>query len=702
MTTSETVEVEDYLRVRPIDISPATMIEWTKPEPISDTTQKWIDSLEPGDYEIYDEKLRNFLQEAREIFVRSGVTGMLRSGDLIVGLYTPNGDLANASAGTYLHCVTAMLPIKYVMSKYYSNPSVGVRDGDIFYVNEARYGGIHNPDQMAFMPVFHEGELIAWTSALTHNPETGAIEPGGMPITARSRHDEGMKLTPIKVGTNFVIHDDILDMMQNFTSRSPRMQAVDVRARVTGCDRLRRRIVDLAATKGNDFVRGLLSKLVVEAEIATRRRIANWNDGVYRSTTFIDTIGPTPALVRGVLTATKHGDSITMDFTGTSPENDGPYNCFPHIAAAHAAVTMYAFQFHDLPISNGALAPFDWIIPQGTVLNADPEAAISSSPMVNSLTVSLVQQVFGRMMYSSTDRNQVTGNICCQPCSPLVAGPNQHGVPVAELDNAMLNTDGHGARQDRDGVDAYGFAYGHATRSPDTEDSELEQQYLRLYFRLRKDSGGYGTFRGGMGTETALVIWNVPFAFWTVYAISTYVPITLGIFGGYPAASAPGISIRNTNLVQKLARGDSDIPRNSVDLARDRTIEGEYLFEFTNRPTRFGVEGDVIVATTGGGGGYGDPLARDPHLVAADVREEGTSAWAAEHIYAVVYDPETFVVDEEATAMARAKVRADRLARGKRWEEFQEEWQQLRPVPEALTYFGSWPDGIREQPLVRI
>lgn len=700
--TVPTLDVAEHLRVTPITISPSTMIEWTKPEPLSDLARRCIDSLQPGDYEIYDEKLRNFLEEAREVFVRSGVTGMLRAGDLIVAVYTANGDLANASAGTYLHCVTAMLPVKFVMSKYYANPTVGVRDGDIFYVNEARYGGIHNPDQMAFMPVFNDGELIAWVAALTHNPETGAIEPGGMPVTARSRHDEGMKLTPIKIGENFQIRDDMLDMMANFTSRAPRMQAIDVRARITGCDRLRRRLVELATDRGSDFVRGLLAKLIVEAERATRRRIERWNDGDYRSTVFIDTIGPRSCLVRGSLAATKQGSGVTFDFTGTSPENDGPYNSFPHIVAAHAAVTMYAFQFHDLPVSNGALAPFDWVVPEGTVLNADPEAAISSSPMINALTVSAVQQVFARMMFSSEDRPQVTGNICCQPCSPLVAGPNQHGVPLAELDNALLNTDGHGARSDRDGVDAYGFAYGHATRAPDTEDTELEQQFIRLYNRLRKDSGGMGTYRGGMGTESALVLWNMPFAAWSVYAMSSYHPITLGVFGGYPAASAPGICIQNTDLMAKLRRGDSDIPRDTVELATNRAIEGNYRFEQTNRSSRRGVEGDVIVATSGGGGGYGDPLARDPELVVRDLRGEAISSWTARNVYRVVFDPARFLVDHEATLAERAKAREERLARGKSWANFHDEWSRLSPAKDALTYFGTWPEGVREQPLVRI
>jgi len=167
--------IPQHLKVRPIEITPWTVIQWIKPEPVSELEERCMAALKPGDYEIYDEKLLNFLDEAREVFTRAGVSGLIRSGDLIVAVYTANGDLASASAGTYLHCVTGVLPIKFVLHRYLTDPTVGVNEGDIFYTNEARYGGIHNPDQMAFMPVFNEGELIAWTAALAHSPETGAI-----------------------------------------------------------------------------------------------------------------------------------------------------------------------------------------------------------------------------------------------------------------------------------------------------------------------------------------------------------------------------------------------------------------------------------------------------------------------------------------------------------------------------------------------
>jgi len=695
VTSAVPADIPEHLRVTPIEVTPATVIKWTRPEPISQLEARCLDELNPGDYEIYDEKLANFLDEAREIFIRSGVTGMLRSGDLIVALYTANGDLASASSGTYLHCVTAMCPIKFVLQAYLADPTVGIREGDIFYANEARYGGIHNPDQMAFMPVFHDGELIAWTAALAHQPETGAIEPGGMPLTATTRDDEGMKLTPIKIGENYRIRRDLLDMLVNYIGRAPRMQAIDTRARVTGADRVRRRIQQLAAERGNAFVRGMLRQLVLKAEAAARRRVAQWNDGIYRTHAFIDSIGREPALLRASLTAIKKGDTVTFDFTGTSPENPSSNNCYPHVVAAHAAIFIYAYVFHDLPVSNGTLAVFDWKIPEGTIFNASPNAAISNSPPLNALTLGIIPKILAPMIYDSEYR-QLIGACNGNTCGPIIfAGKNQYGVQLADLDVAPLNTEGQGARIDMDGVDAYGFPWAHTGRAPDIEDNELEYQFLRLYYRLRKDHGGFGMWRGGAGSEVAMVPRHVPTMHWNQRSRNAKITCALGLFGGYPSSSSMGVAVSNTDLWEKMARGDDDIPDNTMDLAVKRTIAGEYRFEHPSRTQRVARNGDILVHLSGGGGGYGDVLRRAPEDVIEDLRRGLISEWTAETIYAVRFDPETLEVDDAATEEARAAVRRERLRRGKPWTEFMAEWSTLKPCDQALAYFGSWPDGRR-------
>jgi acetone carboxylase, alpha subunit len=116
--------------------------------------------------------------------------------------------------------------------------------------------------------------------------------------------------------------------------------------------------------------------------------------------------------------------------------------------------------------------------------------------------------------------------------------------------------------------------------------------------------------------------------------------------------------VRNTDLFEKMSRGDVDLPKNAVELVTERTIRGEYVFENINRPTRVGVNGDVVVQFAAGGAGYGDVLQRDPATVVADVRAGLVSRWVAENVYCVRFDPESFLV-EEALTKRYAKPSAD-------------------------------------------
>ena len=411
-----------------------------------------MELLKPGDYEIFDEKIANFLDEAREIFIRSGVTSMLRSGDLIVGLYTANGDLANASAGTYLHCVTATLPVKYIMQEFYADPTVGVREGDIFYANEARYGGIHNCDQMAMMPVFHDGELIAWTCALAHQPETGAVEPGGMPLSARSRNDEGMKLTPIKIGENFQIRADMLRMMENFIGRAPRMQAVDTRARVTGADRLRVRIVELAQEKGNDFVRGLLRRLVVEAEQAARQADLD----LERRRLPLDDFHRHDRPRAGARARRADGHQARrLDHHGLHRQLAGERFAV-QLLPAHRRRPRRDLHLR-LPvrrpagIERHARGLRVACAAEGCLFNAGADAAISNSPTVNSLVMSLTPQVFARMMFDIPDRMQIGAPNSNNGSADHLRGPQpiRHSRRRARGDDAQHRGPGRAHRHGR-------------------------------------------------------------------------------------------------------------------------------------------------------------------------------------------------------------------------------------------------------------
>ena len=277
------------------------------------------DSVRSGDYEIGVQRTADVLDEGYEIFMRSSRSSMGVAGDSIVAIFNAAGDLVNASAGTYLHAVIPPIVIKYILARHSDNP--GINDGDIWYTNDALYGGIHNPDQVAIMPVFFRGELVAWTAALSHTTETGAIEPGGMPLSATSRFQEGMNLPPMRVGQDFTLNTDVIEMFAAFGLRAEANVVVDMRARATTADRVRVRLLEMFEREGKDFVVGLFRRMLDEAEAGARKRIAQWADGTYRCVTFSDAAGLSESLLRNcAMTMTKKGEHLLFDFSGTSPE----------------------------------------------------------------------------------------------------------------------------------------------------------------------------------------------------------------------------------------------------------------------------------------------------------------------------------------------------------------------------------------------
>src|SRR5437762_8783090 len=212
-------------------------------EPTEDELRA-VASLSPGDYEIGFQRTNDILDEALEVFQRSCRSSMGIAGDVMVAIFTAQGDLVNGAAGTYLHAIIQPILIKYILTYYSKNP--GIKDGDVWVANDALYGGIHNPDYVAIVPVFYKGQLIAWCGAPNHRTESGADEPGGMPVTPSPRFTEGMNLPPMKVGENGQLREDWLEFFTIYGIRAPQMVVTDLKARSTAADRARRRVVELA------------------------------------------------------------------------------------------------------------------------------------------------------------------------------------------------------------------------------------------------------------------------------------------------------------------------------------------------------------------------------------------------------------------------------------------------------------------------
>lgn len=674
-------------------------LTWLKPAPASERELELAAQIDPATFEIGFQRTNDILDEGMDVFVRSCRCAMGVAGDSLVAIMTADGDLVNGSCGTYLHAVIPPLIIKYILENFGDE----IRDGDLWFANDAVYGGVHNPDQMVCMPVYFEGKLVAWTAALVHTTETGAIEPGGMPVSATSRFDEGMNLPPMRIGENFKLREDIVSMFVAFGIRAPSMIAVDLKARCTTADRVRTRILELCEREGADYVTGLFRRMLQVAEAGAKELIEQWPDGKYRCVTFSDAVGLKQGLVRSCfMTIAKKGDRMLVDLSETGPETPSPYNAHPQAAIAHFSNYIYEYLFHSLPISNGTFASIDFRFGERTCLSPDLRAATSCSVMISTGVMSAVHNACAKAMFSTGLWKQSGASMGNGGNALVLAGLNQWGAPFADMLAYSINTEGQGARPTEDGMDAFGFPWCVFGRAPNTEQVENEFPLLVPLSNHWKDSCGHGKYRGGVGTVQMWVAHHVPTVYMMAIADNSKLQTPQPLFGGYAPCTVPGIGIRGANVKGLLAQGSKKLDLDVHELLEKRPIDGSYEVEFQGRSVRPYNNGDIATfAFSCGGTGYGDPLDRDTASVEADVVKGVLSVAAAEKVYKVAWNEATRRIDPDRTAMLRAAELDARRVRGRPYAEFEAEWSTKKPDDSILMYYGSWPDAKEIAPLLR-
>jgi len=580
--------------------------------------------IDPITLEVLREAFVSIVREMRVTLVRTAYSSILYEGeDFSCVLMDGHAQIVAMSKGQDhpLHIVPIGWSMKAVREKFCDD----IHPGDIFLHNEPYTGGTHLNDVAMIYPLFAaDGELFVFPVVRAHWGDVGGMSPGSLSGRATEIFQEGVRIPPIKVVDRGRPNDAALDLIFS-NMRGPRERRGDYQAMLGTCRKAIERIEELVARYGATTIREAVAELMDRAEGRMRRAIRELRAGeyVYEAHLEAGTERLDPLTVRAKVVV--EGDTITVDLTGTSPQTLGPTNVGPAMAPTGAFTIIKSFLDPGSDVNSGAFRPLTVITPPGTIVNADPPAACGGMVEVKYCVESAVMGALGQALDGKIAGDLKGGGNHC-----YVGGPHPRtGETFIFYEYPAGGTGGFDGGDGSNTVRAW-------TESDMTTLQPIEaveQLYPVRIERtaLREDSGGPGRWRGGLGLTREVRIQTTG-AQLSVLAEKAVLP-PFGVCGGGAGAT------------------------NRFWVRRDgRRVEASPL---PGKVSGFPLEpGDVLLMESSGGGGFGDPLERDPALVAADVGEGYVTAAAAGAIYGVVL--REGMPDAAATAARRAELGATR------------------------------------------
>jgi N-methylhydantoinase B/oxoprolinase/acetone carboxylase alpha subunit len=485
-------------------------------------------------------------------------------------------------------------------------------EGDVVIHNDPYRGSGHVPEHMLMRPVFWEGELVAFVANVAHMSEVGAKTPGGLSGDATEIFQEGLLIPPVKIRRRGEDVPDIWKMVLA-NHRTPRVTYGDFHAMMASLELAERRLHALIAEQGLDTFTAGGDELIAIAERRMRAEIEEIPDGVYSFEDVIEDDGIGEGSFPIKLELTIDGSEIIADFTGSARQAVGPVNAIYAVTASAVYNAFLHLTDSTIPRNEGCYRPFTIVAPRGTIVNCEFPAPVAGGNTETSPRIT--DMVFGALAGAIPERIVAS---CGGTSSPFLFGGRDARTdePYAHFHFEGV---GWGGRHDADGNDMIVTINGNCRNTP-VEVFETRYPAFRIEsYRLTADSGGPGTFRGGLGGER---IFTVTVAEVTVSALLNRMHADpWGVLGGHAGARG-GLWVR---------RGGTQEWRTFVQ-------------EFgTASPSKFsGVtlhDGDQVKIVMPGGGGYGDPRKRDRDRVARDLREGFVTIEAAREDYG--YEPES-------------------------------------------------------------
>jgi len=618
-----------------------------------------VDELDPLTYEVVRHRLWSVTDEMGEALKRmSGSPIVTDANDFDFAICDELGQEVQVGLYNTMLVGAVDLAIYWTLRHRAANP--GIAEGDMFLCNDPWVGGgLHQNDVIVYQPVFHDGKLFAWTSAIAHQPDLGGVGLGSFSPAAQDVFSESLPTPPVKVVRDGLLQRDVADLWVR-RSRVPLLIGLDLRAKIGANNVGRERLHALIDQYGADTVKAVMKRMMNDAEARLRSKLASLPDGSWSATGYQDQSHEGDrGLHKITVTTTKTGDHLTFDFTGTDPQA-GVINCTYAGLRGGVMLALLPILAGDIPWSAGGLMRcFDLITEEGTLNNATFPAAVSRGPIGPAwLTGSLVAECLSGLLDRSLELGKNVQATCCGTWdTAIIAGLDERGEQPVPFLNIIMEpmAGGYGARPHADGLDTGGLFCIPMGRIPDVEMTEFLYPVLTLWRREVPDSGGPGRHRGGVAASVAITPHGTSVPMGLILASAgKAVAQNAGLCGGHPGNTGLDVIARNSRIADVLAAGQlpSSLPEISDTLEPGQNYATSYL-----------APGEVFTMTWQGGGGYGDPLARDPDAVARDVREQKVTAEAARDVYGVIV--EDGVASPAATTAERDQHRARRRARSR-------------------------------------
>ena len=543
--------------------------------------------------EVIRARLDGIVREMQAAVLRTGFSTIIReSHDFSAGITDVSGAVVGQYSplpthlGAYPDCVQGVLD-------FYSLDEM--EEGDCYLANHPYYSGCPHPnDMVVVLPVFHEGEVIAFCASMGHKADIGGQSPGSRNTIARDVFGDGLQIMPVLFQRGGEMNKEVAQFLRA-NSRTPELVIGDLGAqagalRSIGAARLK----TLANEYGGETLTAAFGDIIERVEARVRGHFTEWADGAAEAEALVDDIVDPSTTIRLHVAAIKQGNRLTLDFSGSGDQSAGPINVRPPFIRGMAYFAAIAMMDPSVPNNGGLARAVECRFREGSIMDPRFPGPVG----FYSTTMAAIEDVVFEAMSKVAGRPAVAHNAAS---SMVVLGTSGEGR--ARYVQYELLRSGNGAHTGGDGYTGTGHSWAGGAKLTSVEILESEFDVELQRFALIPDSGGPGANRGGHGIRRE----------YRVLKESKYSGGTArqndpphGVEGGLPGR--PGV----------------------ITINPDTEGAVEYRGLVSNLLLN---AGDVIRIDTGSSGGAGDPKQRDAALAASDLRNGYVTPEQAASVY---------------------------------------------------------------------